>query len=251
LQLLSAHGTQLVLLVLRGSFTAPGTVTFDPVPSVPGGPPDMKSSVRAVSVHLSPSGKVARPFITTPATCPASHRWRSALIYTTADGHTYTAHSWTPCRRPAPVQQPAKFRGACELSGTVSFLPPLTITQRPGAVSAKAAGTCSGSVTDGDGVAHALNASPASLAAQSRGSESCGFGNGSGTANLRIARHAVGYEYSEVRTGPGLVLTAAGPGGSAIAEGNVSPSENPLTILNTCATGGLTTAPIDIRLVGY
>lgn len=251
LQILAAHATNLVLLLLHGAFTAPGTLTFDPVPSVPGAPPDFKSSVRAVSIRLHPAGTAARPFITTPPTCPASQRWRSILTYGTTDGHTYTARSSTPCRRPASAPRPSTFTGLCRLSGAVSFSPPLTIGTRLGAVVASATGTCDGDVTDGHGTTRASRAANASLTARSHGSESCAAGTGSGAATLTIAGETISYDYNERRAGPALVLTAAGPGGAAAAEGNVSPTENPLTLLQACGTGGLARAPIDIRLSAH
>ena len=57
------------------------------------------------------------------------------------------------------------------------------------------------------------------------------------------------FTISETRAGPLVTATAQGAnGGSAIGEGNVSPTANPVTIAQECGGAGLIRAPIDIRL---
>src|SRR3954469_12343829 len=75
----------------RRQMTSPDTLTETPPPQ-PGAPPDFESSVRVLDFKFA-----ASPFITTPASCPADGQWRSKLTFDTADGHTYTASSTTPC----------------------------------------------------------------------------------------------------------------------------------------------------------
>ena len=62
-------------------------------------------------------------------------------------------------------------------------------------------------------------------------------------------RRGVRFTYNEVRPGPVLTIKADGAqGGSAVAEGNVSPSADPVATLQACGTKGLSQAPIDVRL---
>jgi len=129
------------------------------------------------------------------------------------------------------------FRGSCSLSGTVAFAPSLTAIARTGQVQATGKGRCS----DGRSV---------TVVAQSRGLESCAYGRGTGSGYLDFGDRRLAFSYSELRAGAALLLEARGNrGGSALAQGNVSFTANPLSILEACATTGLTQAPIDIRLL--
>jgi hypothetical protein len=146
--------------------------------------------------------------------------------------------------------QATSFAGTCQLSGTVRFNPFLTTTPRNGRVNASATGSCSGAVTDPDGARHSAGAQPVRLIAQSQGLESCEIGRGTGAGYLLFGEQQLHFTYRELRAGPALILRATGAqGGSALAEGNISPSANPLTILQACTTTGLQQAPIDIRLI--
>src|SRR4051794_13117184 len=71
--------------------TSPDTLS-ESAPPQPGAPPDFESSVTNLNFDLAQS-----PFTTTPPACPADGLWRSRLTFDTADGHTYTAASTTPC----------------------------------------------------------------------------------------------------------------------------------------------------------
>jgi hypothetical protein len=149
-----------------------------------------------------------------------------------------------------PVTTTTTFAGTCALSGGVAFTPPLMIAAGPGAVGATADGTCSGTLTDSFGQGQRIDAAPASLVANSSGTESCAVGLGSGTGMLTVASRSLTFTYDEVRAGPALVLNASGArGGFAVAQANVSLSSNPLTIVHSCAGSGLTQVPIDIRIV--
>ena len=69
------------------------------------------------------------------------------------------------------------------------------------------------------------------------------------TGYLVLGGSRLYFAYTEVRAGPVLTFKAAGTrGGSAAAEGNVSPSADPAATLQACASGGLTQAPVDLRL---
>jgi hypothetical protein len=145
---------------------------------------------------------------------------------------------------------PTSFAGSCQLSGTVRFDPGMTTTPQSGYVDATANGTCTGTLTHaGSPPPRRVRAAPAELAAQSHGTEACELGRGTGNGQVTIAGRKIDFTYSEVRAGPVLTLRADGAsGGSAIAEGNVSPGASPVSVLQACGSTGLTQAPIDIRL---
>jgi hypothetical protein len=141
------------------------------------------------------------------------------------------------------------FSGSCQLSGTVQFDPPLTAAPQGGDVHATAEGTCNGTFTGAGGRAESTDDMLVRAVAQSAGTESCAAGSGTGTGYLDFEGQLLRFSYSEVRAGPALVLKADGANsGSALVEGNVSPSANPVTILQACGSTGLTDAPIDIRI---
>jgi len=80
--------------------SAPDTLSEN-APPQPGAPPDFESSVRVLDFKFTNA-----PFITTPPACPADGLWRSRLTFDTADGHTYTAASATPCDVTAAAAKP-------------------------------------------------------------------------------------------------------------------------------------------------
>lgn len=140
------------------------------------------------------------------------------------------------------------FAGRCSFSGHVQFTPALTTTAQSGRVRGSGTGRCSGRL-ERSGRTRTVNALPVRLAVQSAGSESCLRGVGTGAGYLRFGRHRLRFTYRELRAGPILVLRVAGArGGSAVAEGSVSTSANPVGILQACATSGLTGAPVDATL---
>lgn len=150
---------------------------------------------------------------------------------------------------PAAASARTAFSGTCQLSGSVSFVPPLTAAPQNGDVYGQATGSCTGSLADGRGDARPVNGDKVTTKVHSQGTESCAFGSGTGAGYLAIDGRRLDFTYRELRTGPALVLRATGTrGGSALAQANVSPSANPLTTLEACGSTGLTQAPIDIRL---
>jgi hypothetical protein len=85
--------------------------------------------------------------------------------------------------------------------------------------------------------------------ARSHGLESCEAGRGAGAGYLAFGDRRLHFTYDEVRAGPALTLKAAGiGGGSATAQGNVSPSADPAGIAQACGGAGLRRAPVDVRL---
>lgn len=125
----------------------------------------------------------------------------------------------------------------------------MTNTPQSEYVAGTGSGTCSGTLTVAGSAPRRIRAAPAKLAAQSHGTEACEEGRGKGSGALTLDGHTIKFTYSELRAGPVLALTATGAaGGSAVAQGNISPNSNPVAILEACAAGGLSQAPIDIRL---
>lgn len=142
------------------------------------------------------------------------------------------------------------FSGSCQLTGSVSFQPALTNSPRSVRQYARASGACSGTFTDRSGRTHQLSSAPATYQASEQASgATCGGGTDSGTGVLGFPYGSVSFSISEVRAGPAVTARAQGAdGGSAAGQGNVSPSESPVTVLQACAGSGLSQAPIDIRL---
>src|SRR3954452_9841270 len=91
----------------RRQISSPDTLSETPAPQ-PGAPRDFESSVRVLDFKFG-----ASPFVTTPASCPADGQWRSKLTFDTADGHTYSASSTTPCDRDVSPARGRVSAGAC------------------------------------------------------------------------------------------------------------------------------------------
>jgi hypothetical protein len=142
------------------------------------------------------------------------------------------------------------FSGNCQMTGWVSFQPALTNSPQSVRQNARASGECSGTFTDHSARTHQLSSAPATYQASEHASgATCGGGTDSGTGVLGLPYGSVSFSISEVRAGPAVTARAQGTGGgSATGEGNVSPSESPATVLQACDAGGLSQAPIDIRL---
>jgi polyvinyl alcohol dehydrogenase (cytochrome) len=142
------------------------------------------------------------------------------------------------------------FSGNCQLSGSVSFDPGMTNTPQSINQTARASGTCSGTFTDPSGQAHQLSGAPVTYSATEQATNStCGAGTDTGAGSLQFPDGKITFTISETRAGPVVTATAQGTkGGSAAAEGNISPAANPVTIAQECAGAGLDQAPIDIRI---
>ena len=144
---------------------------------------------------------------------------------------------------------PITFEGSCELTGLLAQSPPITSVPQPGEATARARGTCSGTLTGSRGVVRELDAAPSRYFARASGSMSCGGGSAEGSGVLRIAGRRIRFAFSEVR-GPGAAaITLQGrAGGSAAGTANVSQDEDPVEIAAKCSGDGLRSAHIDINL---
>jgi polyvinyl alcohol dehydrogenase (cytochrome) len=160
-----------------------------------------------------------------------------------------TSHSGAPAAG-TTGSGASTFTGDCQLSGSVSFRPALTSTPQSVSQAASASGECSGTFTDRHGRTHQLSRAPSAYrASEQANSATCGGGTDAGAGVLRLPYGEVRFSISETRAGPLVTATAQGSnGGSAIGEGNISPSANPVTIAQACGGTGLALAPIDIRL---
>jgi hypothetical protein len=144
---------------------------------------------------------------------------------------------------------PITFEGTCELSGLLRQSPPITNVPQPGSATARARGTCSGTLTGSRGVVRELDSARSRYFARASGSVSCGGGSAEGSGVLLIAGRKIQFEFSEVR-GPGTaaVQLKGRTGGSAAGTANVSADEDPAEIAQKCGGEGLSSAHIDIKL---
>lgn len=116
----------------------------------------------------------------------------------------------TPLVNGDPPPPAPSFSGTCHLSGTVAFNPFLSTAVQHGQVNVSTSGTCSGMLTNPIGNNQQIAAQAATVTATSQGIESCELGAGTGTGYLALAGQEIRFTYTEIRTGPALVLTAAG-----------------------------------------
>jgi len=144
---------------------------------------------------------------------------------------------------------PITFEGNCELSGVLRQSPALTHLPQDGSATARAQGTCSGTLTGARGHVRRLEDAPSRYFAQASGSMSCGGGSSDGTGVLRIAGRKIRFSFSEVR-GPGVAaVTLEGRGGgSASGAAHVAEDTDPAEIAAKCGGPGLDSAEIDINL---
>jgi hypothetical protein len=144
---------------------------------------------------------------------------------------------------------PATFDGMCQFSGLLRQNPGATNLPQPGEATARAIGTCSGTLTTGRGHVRELEMARARYFARAQGTVSCGGGSATGSGFIRVGRERIDFAFSEIR-GPGaaaIVLDGAA-GGSAAGEARVSDEEDPVAIAQKCSGEGLTEARINIDI---
>ena len=144
---------------------------------------------------------------------------------------------------------PITFEGTCEMSGLLSQSPPITNLPQPGSASARAGGTCTGTLTGARGQVRELDTAPSRYFAGATGDMSCGGGSAEGSGVLRIAGREIRFAFSEVR-GPGVAAVSleGRAGGSATGAAHVSRDEDPADIAAKCSGEGLRSAHIDLHL---
>jgi hypothetical protein len=165
-----------------------------------------------------------------------------------AHGHRrHHHHHGTPHGRPADGAR--TFSGTCQLTGTVTFSPPLKTTPGTGEDFATESGTCSGTLTDRSGHSQQLSNASVGYVAWDQGLASCEAGSASGGGVLFLPGGPIRFLLNEQRATGGSLLQLTGVrGGSASGTANISPSANPVTIATECAGSGLASAPVDIDI---
>jgi hypothetical protein len=141
------------------------------------------------------------------------------------------------------------FEGTCQFSGILRQQPPVTSLPHPGTATARAIGTCSGTLTRANGQKRDLDASPSRYLARAQGDISCGGGTAEGHGYIRVGGAKVRFLFSEVR-GPGAaaVRLEGRGGGSTAGEARVSADEDPVEIAQKCSGQGLDVVRIDIDI---
>jgi hypothetical protein len=149
-------------------------------------------------------------------------------------------------RRPAPVS----FSGDCELTGTVTFDPPMTNTPQTIEQHARAPGTCTGTFTDGRGREHELDGAPVVFDERGRGDNvSCASGTPTGTGFLEFELGRLDFEMAESRAGALALLNLTGQkSGSAAAFGTPPPGGDPSALLAKCSGPGIERVELTGRL---
>ena len=149
----------------------------------------------------------------------------------------------------APASAAPSFAGSCQFSGTVTFTPPLTTTPAPGTGAAHATGQCTGTLTDGSGHAHHLDAVPAGYqASDAAANMDCEGGVATGAGTLTVASQRLGFALTETRAGAVSALQIQGRTWSARGAASPGPQANPVLLAAQCAGSGITSVPIDITL---
>lgn len=143
------------------------------------------------------------------------------------------------------------FSGSCKVSGTAVWSPPLTNTPQALTQRVQATGTCSGTFTGRNGRVHQLNDAPVSWqTTEYTPNASCSAETASGTGKATFQYGTIRFTISETTVGPVAAFTLKGAeGGSAAGRANISPSADPVAIVDACAGAGLTEAPVDIQAI--
>jgi hypothetical protein len=148
---------------------------------------------------------------------------------------------------PSPTSaagQPS-FAGSCTLSGTESFTPPLARAARPGAATVTAAGSCSGTLVDADGVPHALHRAAATYRQTTAATRiSCIGGTARGSGVLTVADTALRFDVTEPQLTVLSTLTYSAPTWAGTGFASVAPTANPLALALACASGGIAEVPV-------
>jgi hypothetical protein len=80
--------------------TVNGTTLTAHPPTIPGGPPDGRTTVQEIVLRIPlppPGSRGGRAYVLAPPVCPPEGSWSSRLVVTYTDGLVQTATSSTPC----------------------------------------------------------------------------------------------------------------------------------------------------------
>jgi hypothetical protein len=159
---------------------------------------------------------------------------------------TFTTDTPLVSGGPATAPGASTFSGTCSLAGSATFSPRLTLRPQTVEQHVRAPGACSGTLVDTSGARHALSSAPVTFTERATAKHaSCAYGIAEGRGALEFRYGTIAGPFSETRLGPAVVVTLRGDaGGSATAMAAVSPSQNPVNILQQCAGSGLQHVPI-------
>jgi hypothetical protein len=118
------------------------------------------------------------------------------------------------------------FTGACTVSGTETFTPPLALASRPGSARVAATGRCSGTLIDASGAARAVrNAAARYEQATSAGSLSCVGGVAQGTGALTINGTSLPFTVTEPQLTVASALSYVAPAWKGFGVASAAPTE--------------------------
>ena len=141
------------------------------------------------------------------------------------------------------------FIGSCEIPAKVRFDPPLSgSTQQVHSV-ANGKGPCTGTWITSKGRRYRLNGARVVYHAEAYGQQSCSASEGTtGPGYFRYRTRKISFTFSESRVGAFTPIRLVGKGGGAF-EGRADPSEDqdPVELVQKCATTGLDVALVVIR----
>ena len=141
------------------------------------------------------------------------------------------------------------FRGSCEFPATVRFDPPLTGSTQQVHATAHGRGTCTGTWVTASGRRRTLDGAPVVYHAEADGRQSCSGSEGtSGPGYLRWGRRKISFTFFEMRVGVYTPIRLEGKRGG-VFEGRADPNEeqDPVELLEKCASSGLDEALVVIR----
>ena len=148
----------------------------------------------------------------------------------------------------ALAASPLTFDGQCQFAGTSSFSSAVTLIPSPIHNDVSATGTCSGSLAQPNGATIELSDAPVQYEATEFGSaESCEADlDASGSGALVFQQGSLDFRVVENRvSGQALLAYTGRNGGSAKGIAYVN-SADPASLLEQCAAGGMTSAPVSI-----
>jgi hypothetical protein len=184
-----------------------------------------------------------------PAASKAEHAHRHPAKKKHKRRHASAHPAPKPEPPPAPPR-PATFDGSCDLSGTVTLTPGMTNTPQPVVQHALAAGTCTGTFSDGKGRTSSLDKAPVTYAAESAGDQvSCLDGTATGTGTLSFPGGALAFALSETRLVATPLLRLTGKAGGEM-DGFATPSQSQDTVasVQACNGSGLESFALDIHV---
>ncbi len=141
------------------------------------------------------------------------------------------------------------FRGSCEFPPVVRFDPPLTGSTRQVHATAYGRGTCTGKWITASGRRLWLNAATVVYRAEADGRQSCSSSEGTtGPGFLRWGKRKISFTFSESRLGLYTPIRLEGKRSGAFeGRADPSPDEDPVAVVQKCASSGLDEASVVIR----